>query len=146
MIDFNIQDLRFFLTNLSIRTLINQFGYPLDQMDNKTDEIIQEYISNPKQVIFGFTLGMSIIGLIGLRFNSDVETELRHIIVDRNYRRMGLATILIEQIAKKFKLDILIAETDCEGLKFYENLGFKIESLGMKYPNVERFQCIVVFE
>ncbi|MEU5850143.1 GNAT family N-acetyltransferase [Saccharopolyspora shandongensis] len=36
------------------------------------------------------------------------------------------------------------AETDGEAVGFYRRLGFAIESLGEKYPGVERFECTLV--
>ncbi|WP_268921683.1 hypothetical protein [Metabacillus sediminilitoris] len=36
---------------------------------------------------------------------------------------------------------MITAETDKEAVVFYRNYGFKITSLGEKYPGVERFLC-----
>jgi hypothetical protein len=33
------------------------------------------------------------------------------------------------------------AETDEEAADFYRNIGFTVESLGEKYPGIERFKC-----
>jgi ribosomal protein S18 acetylase RimI-like enzyme len=33
------------------------------------------------------------------------------------------------------------AETDEEAVEFYRNIGFSIQSLGEKYPGVDRFKC-----
>jgi len=38
-------------------------------------------------------------------------------------------------------LTYLEAETDAEAVKFYKKMGFQIQSLGEKYPGIERFHC-----
>ena len=50
---------------------------------------------------------------------------------------------MISFIKVKHPVPFVIAETDKEAVIFYENYGFKITSLGEKYPGVERFQCIL---
>lgn len=44
----------------------------------------------------------------------------------------------------KFVLEdylVVSAETDADAVEFYRKYGFKIKSLGEKYPGVERFLC-----
>jgi ribosomal protein S18 acetylase RimI-like enzyme len=41
------------------------------------------------------------------------------------------------------RLGTLEAETDSEALAFYRRIGFRVESLGEKYPGVERFRCVL---
>lgn len=49
----------------------------------------------------------------------------------------GLGSKLIEST----KINKMIAETDKDAVNFYKKKGFKITSLGEKYPGVERFKC-----
>ncbi|PFE51898.1 GNAT family N-acetyltransferase, partial [Bacillus cereus] len=39
------------------------------------------------------------------------------------------------------ELTYIEAETDKEAVGFYKKCNFKIESLGEKYPGIERFYC-----
>lgn len=43
--------------------------------------------------------------------------------------------------AKVLALHHLDAETDADAVDFYRRCGFAVESLGERYPGVERFRC-----
>ena len=67
--------------------------------------------------------------------------EIKHIAVSRNARGNGIGSKMIQFICKKYKLEFISAETDKDAVEFYQRYGFKITSLGEKYPGVERFWC-----
>ena len=69
--------------------------------------------------------------------------EIKHIAVSPNHRGQGIGSKMISIIKVKHSLTFVFAETDKDAVNFYKNCGFKITSLGEKYPGVERFQCIL---
>ncbi|MEG0573277.1 MAG: GNAT family N-acetyltransferase, partial [Enterococcus sp.] len=60
-----------------------------------------------------------------------------------NHRGLGIGSKMISFILEKYSLTFMFAETDKDAVEFYGNYGFKITSLGEKYPGVERFRCIL---
>ncbi|MDP2859713.1 MAG: hypothetical protein Q8P50_17310 [Bacillota bacterium] len=48
---------------------------------------------------------------------------------------------MLRELATRHGYRRLYAETDGEAVGLYVKCGFRIESLGEKYPGVERFLC-----
>ncbi|HPH97803.1 MAG TPA: hypothetical protein PKW33_16525 [Anaerolineaceae bacterium] len=53
---------------------------------------------------------------------------------------------MLDELGARPGLAKLSAETDCEAVDFYRRCGFQMESLGEKYPGMERFRCTRRFE
>jgi predicted GNAT family N-acyltransferase len=70
-------------------------------------------------------------GAIGLCYVSGSPDE----------RGSGYGRGIILETLEKEKPKVVFAETDEEAVEFYRNIGFSIQSLGEKYPGVERFKC-----
>ncbi len=66
---------------------------------------------------------------------------IESISVDLGHRRSGVGRYLIQGYLGIFEDSTLEAETDGDAVEFYHRLGFKIRSLGEKYPGVTRFLC-----
>ncbi|PSC77189.1 N-acetyltransferase, partial [Mammaliicoccus sciuri] len=56
-----------------------------------------------------------------------------------------LGNEIINKIHQLFPKQKLVAETDNDAVGFYIKLGFKIISLGEKYPGIIRYKCIKEF-
>ena len=67
--------------------------------------------------------------------------EILHIAVDERKRHQGIGRRLIDAAVALESPREVQAETDHDAVEFYEHYGFSIQSLGEKYPGVERFQC-----
>lgn len=80
-------------------------------------------------------------GCIGIVLIHTNRARVCHIAVDEKYRNQGIALQMIKEIIKEYELTYIEAETDKEAVGFYKKCNFKIESLGEKYPGVERFYC-----
>ncbi|MGN4422491.1 GNAT family N-acetyltransferase [Bacillus cereus group sp. MYBK30-1] len=78
---------------------------------------------------------------IGTALIDTNRARMYHIAVDEKYRNQGIALQMIKEIIRKYELTYIEAETDEETVGFYKKCNFNVESLGEKYPGVERFHC-----
>ncbi|TFD94546.1 N-acetyltransferase [Jeotgalibacillus sp. R-1-5s-1] len=98
------------------------------------------YIQALNQQLFGFMKEGNIIGCIGVEINLS-RCEIKHIAVCPKERGYGIGSKMINFLLERYSFTSILAETDIDAVEFYRNFGFKITSLGEKYPGVERFQC-----
>lgn len=101
------------------------------------------YMQSPVRELYGYDLESEFAGCIGIEFLSPKCCEIKHIAVSPNHREVGIGSKMISFILEKYSLSFMFAETDKDAVNFYKNYGFKITSLGEKYPGVERFRCIL---
>lgn len=101
------------------------------------------YIQSPVRELYGYDIKDEVVGCIGIEFSGPNRCEIKHIAVLPNHRGEGIGSKMISFIKDKHSLSFVFAETDIDAVNFYRNCGFKITSLGEKYPDVERFQCIL---
>lgn len=57
-------------------------------------------------------------------------------------RRHGVGRRLIHHLVAAEGDPVIEAETDDDAVDFYHSLGFRIHSLGEKYPGVRRYRCV----
>lgn len=107
---------------------------------NKVDIVYDNYIQSFNQQLFGFMKEDNIIGCIGVEINLSL-CEIKHIAVSPKERGNGIGSKMINFLCEKYSFTSIVAETDTDAVEFYRNFGFKITSLGEKYPGVERFLC-----
>src|SRR6478735_6996486 len=82
-----------------------------------------------------------IISCIGIEIHNSSDGVIKHIAVLPKERGSGIGSSMIRFICKEHNLNSVSAETDKDAVLFYANFGFRITSLGEKYPGVERFLC-----
>lgn len=136
-------DIRSQLHSAEVHNLIDQLEYPLEIREEKTREIVREYVENPDYVTLGMELNNELVGFIGFSYQSKNTVTIRHIAVRRDQRGKGIGRKMISEIFRNYNLHNVIAETDKDAVKFYRKIGFTIQSLGEKYPGTERFLCQV---
>jgi ribosomal protein S18 acetylase RimI-like enzyme len=139
----NLVDIRCWLDTSELRDLVDQLEYPAEMVKAKTAQILGEYREHAEQPILGLESEGGLVSFIGLRFSSSHDAVIRHIAVRRDKRRYGLGREMIAAVFRAYSLASLTAETDRDAVEFYRRVGFEIESLGEKYPGVERFQCVL---
>jgi CubicO group peptidase (beta-lactamase class C family) len=82
------------------------------------------------------------IACIGLELRDDRdEAEITALAVLPDWRRQGFARQLIFRACDHLCLRAVEAETDADAVDFSRAAGFAVESLGERYPGVERFRC-----
>lgn len=129
------------LGSAEVHELVDQSGYPPEVRAAKTAAILDEYRGNPAWPIFGAEMAGELVGLIGLRLDSPRTATLRHIVVRQDHRGMDIGREMIQALCRRYSLKELAAETDRDAVTFYRKAGFEVDSLGEKYPGVERFRC-----
>ena len=134
-------DIRDRLDSVEVRELVDQLEYPPDIRAAKTEQILQEYRDCPDQPFLGMEMNGELVGFIGFRLKPPDGVVIRHITVRRNHRRRGIARQMIFQACMENHFKEISAETDLDAVAFYRRIGFTVESLGEKYPGVERFSC-----
>jgi ribosomal protein S18 acetylase RimI-like enzyme len=101
----------------------------------------EKYITLPNRRLYGAAENGELAGCIGIECRSPEEMEIRHISVAPDARGKGFGHAMIKAVQEKLQPNVIVAETDREAIGFYRSIGFDIQSLGEKYPGVERFSC-----
>ncbi len=138
---FNMVDIRNRLSSAEVRDLVGQLEYPLEIREAKTTQILREYLECLDQPIFGAESNGELVGFIGLRLQPPDGAVIRHIAVRHDHRGQGIGRQMILHVCTAFGLSVIFAETDHDAVGFYRKIGFTVESLGEKYPGIERFAC-----
>ena len=91
--------------------------------------------------LLGLEWDGALVGCIGLEVTAPGQAIIQHIAVVPERRGQGVGRALVAQAAAALHLEHLVAETDADAAGFYRQCGFAVQSLGEKYPGVERFSC-----
>ncbi|MCD8836347.1 GNAT family N-acetyltransferase [Mammaliicoccus sciuri] len=105
---------------------------------------VEEYYSITENELYSVSNNERIVGLVGL-ISTEQEVVIKHIAIQSHIQNKGLGTEIINKIHQLFPKQKLVAETDNDAVGFYTKLGFKIISLGEKYPGIIRYKCIKEF-
>ncbi|MCU7557985.1 GNAT family N-acetyltransferase [Macrococcus capreoli] len=123
-------------------TLVNQQLIDLIALainPSKANIALINAIQNNNEVCYTIEKNNKFLGVITIR-EKDGICKITSIAVDMKCQKEGYGKQLIDYIKRDFKK--IIAETDDEAVNFYRKQGFKIITLGEKYPGVIRYQCI----
>jgi len=101
----------------------------------------EKYIMETSRHLYSWEVNGEIIGCIGIGFINEAHCVIKHIAVSPAARKNGIGRKMIDFICDEYSLALISAETDKDAVEFYRSYGFKITSLGEKYPGVERFLC-----
>lgn len=105
------------------------------------ERVLDEYESEPSLELFGYESEDEVVGIIGFQRYDGGEIRIRHLAVKPECRGAGFGRGQILELIELEKPRAVVAETDEESVEFYRRIGFEIESLGERYPGVERFRC-----
>ncbi|MEB7733434.1 GNAT family N-acetyltransferase [Mammaliicoccus sciuri] len=105
---------------------------------------VEEYYSITENELYSVSNNERIVGLVGL-ISTEQEVVIKHIAIQSHIQNKGIGTEIINKIHQLFPKQKLVAETDNDAVGFYIKLGFKIISLGEKYPGIIRYKCIKEF-
>ena len=89
--------------------------------------------------------GEVVVGIIVVKALTAASFEILSIAVESAFRGKGVGSKLISSFIENFSCGEIHAETDDAAVGFYRNLGFKIKSLGEKYPGIIRYICTLKF-
>lgn len=137
----NIIDIKGNLHDESVLAVISLSMYmpTAEKLKNLADKYESDYtISAFACVDDGF-----VCGTIVLKRVTDNEFEIIGISTHPNRRKQGIASKLISYTACFLNCSVVTAETDDDAVDFYRKYGFKINSLGEKYPGIVRYRCVL---
>jgi ribosomal protein S18 acetylase RimI-like enzyme len=92
----------------------------------------------------GYELDGDMVGCVGVEIPQPGHATVRHFAVMPEHRYQGIGRSMLRQLPDELSLVQLVAETDSGALRFYQQCGFDVESLGELYPGVELFRCTLV--
>ena len=102
--------------------------------------ILKDELSSPNSKFFVAKLDNKIIGFAGIKTILD-ETNIMNIAVSKNYRRQGIATLLLKYIIEFCKenniltITLEVNEKNLAALSLYQKVGFKECGKRKKYYN-----------
>jgi ribosomal protein S18 acetylase RimI-like enzyme len=120
--------------------IIDLLASAVGDRGKRLDAAVHRYRHDPTASLLVAVLEEQIVGLVGFA-TGDSEATVLHIATAESVRRQGIGTRLLAAVEEAVGHRLpLVAETDEMSLAFYEARGFTVESLGLKYPGVERFE------
>ncbi len=120
--------------------IIDLLASAVGDRGKRLDAAAHRYRHDPTANLLVAVLEEQIMGLVGFAID-DSEATVLHIAAAESVRRQGIGTRLLAAVDEAVGHRLpLVAETDEMSLAFYDALGFTVESLGRKYPGVERFE------
>ncbi|MBN2984082.1 MULTISPECIES: GNAT family N-acetyltransferase [Cohnella] len=128
-------DIKSRLDEPRVRDLLELAAY------DDAEEIARAYRNDESMELTGFYKDDELAGIAGFRMNGTGELLLGHIAVLPERRGKGYGTAILLSLIGLKNPRAIVAETDADAVDFYRSVGFAIESLGEKYPGVERFRC-----
>ena len=106
---------------------------------DRTSRIVEQYRQDPRLVLLSASIGCDLVGVVGYTVQG-AEVVILHIATCEKSRRAGVGSRMLRAVREVTPSHArLVAETDSDAVGFYIANGFVAESLGEKYPGVERF-------
>lgn len=114
--------------------------------------LFEEELNNILSTYLVAKIDEKVVGYLGMQFVMD-ECHILNIAIDTNYRRMGIATKLVNELFKlceEHQTTYVMLEVRASNIpaqKLYSKLGFKDEVLRKKYyknPDGTREDAIVM--
>jgi len=130
------------ITSIESNSIIRDLFQNILNIENIKD--VEKYYSIIENELYSVSNNECIVGIVGL-ISTEQEVVIKHIAIQSHIQNKGLGTEIINKIHQLFPKQKLVAETDNDAVGFYIKLGFKIISLGEKYPGIIRYKCIKEF-
>ncbi len=119
-----------------IELLATAFGGGPDRVD----QIAEQYRRDPESAVLRASIAGDAVGMVGYTTRG-TDLVILHIATRVDVRRAGIGRRMLRAVRDAQPgHQRLVAETDSEAVGFYIANGFVAESLGEKYPGVERFR------
>lgn len=116
--------------------------------DGWSAESFRSEVSKENGVVLCFTNGIDVIALLSGYF-AEGEGDITSVAVDENFRRMGLAQLLIEKFEKVLpdsteNIFLEVRESNAPAIKLYEKCGFEKLSLRKNFYSNPRENAVVM--
>ena len=112
--------------DIDIKFLSNIFSHYKEDYDFRPNEFTKVYTYIVDEKIVGFIIFDIIYE----------KCEIIDIFIEENYRRKGIAILLIKEIEKDFSIENItleVREDNIPAIKLYEKIGFKKVSIRKNY-------------
>jgi ribosomal protein S18 acetylase RimI-like enzyme len=108
----------------------------------RVNEAVRRYRDDPNAQLLIAILANETVGLTGYRVSADAaEVELLHVATAPQVRYGGVGRRLLAEVRRVTPPELpIVAETDADAVHFYRAAGFAVQSLGEKYPGVQRYR------
>ena len=106
----------------------------------KLNKIIEKYTEDKSIYCFGSFVYSKMIGFIVVKHVDNSRYEIIDIAITPEYRKLGIASKLIDYVIENFNIQILYAETDDDAVDFYKKYGFATNLIN-KIEETNRYEC-----
>ena len=123
-----------------------------DCMYNPTPEKfelkVDTYLNDNNIKIFACLSENRFFGVIVILIDEDNGAEIIGIAVAKEFRKRGIASQMISEVAISYKLNKIFAETDNDAVEFYRKAGFSVTEFSATYDTetVIRYKCEQSFD
>ena len=103
-------------------------------------KILKEELENKYTKYIVAKINKNIVGFAGIKYNFST-VEIMNIVTNKNYRRKGIATIMLNnliELSKEFnvsKIELEVNEKNISAINLYQKKGFKQVGIRKKYYN-----------
>jgi ribosomal protein S18 acetylase RimI-like enzyme len=106
---------------------------------DRADHIVEQYHRDPGLVLLRASIGGELVGVVGYTVK-DTDVVVLHKATREDFCRSGVGRQMLQAVCEATPNHFrLVAETDSNAVGFYIANGFLAESVGEKYPGIERF-------
>lgn len=104
---------------------------------------VDAYLNDDNIKIFACICDNNVLGVMVLSFDEDNNAEIIGIAVAKDFRKRGIASQMISEVAISYKLNKIFAETDNDAVEFYRKAGFSVTEFSATYDTetVIRYKC-----
>ena len=109
---------------------------------------VDTYLNDDNIKIFACICDNNVLGVMVLSFDEGNNAEIIGIAVEKEFRNRGIASCIISEVAKRYKLNKIVAETDDDAVEFYRKTGFSVDEFSATYDTetVTRYKCELSFK
>ncbi len=129
------------IENMTLKDYYNIEDVLKTEFDNFWNpKILKEELENKYTKYIVAKINKKIVGFAGIKYNFST-VEIMNIVTNKNYRRKGIATIMLNnliELSKEFnvsKIELEVNEKNISAINLYQKKGFKQVGIRKKYYN-----------
>ena len=103
-------------------------------------------MNSSRIIALGVRRDNKFCGILIMEDKEGDELYLLDVAVLKDSQNQGIGRAMITYVQETYKPSCIIAETDDDAVNFYRKIGFKVRSLGEKYPGIIRYKCKYIKE
>ncbi len=139
-----IKDIKGYLKDKDILTILAESTYM--PTEEKLKDRAERYMNDNSITVLGAHIDDKLYGIIIFAYEGSDKIGILDIAVLKESQKQGVGHQMIKCIKEIYKPICILAETDEDAVGFYRKIGFKVKSLGEKYPGIIRYKCKCTYE